>query len=139
MLQELSLQFASQYLESDSEFFKEANNCMISLRPFRNLTSLELYAIHARTPQLLVRDLADALGANPHLKKLGLGRTCDVDCMDNPETLTWRGPDFMEQLCQRYESHCKAAPLALETLRLGHGTFIYRYAEVTSGAYLSKL
>lgn len=112
---------------------------MISLRPFKNLTSLELYAIHARTPQLLVKDLADVLGANPHLKKLGLGRACDVDCIDNPETLIWRGPDFMELLCQRYESHCKAPPLALETLRLGHGTFFYKYAEVTSGAYLSKL
>jgi hypothetical protein len=137
-LKNLSIQFSSQYLHPDLEYSHEAKNCIISLRNFKNLTSLELYGIHATTAHL-VRDISDVLYSNPNLKKFGLGRASDVDALTNPESLTWTGPDFLELLCQRYEEKCKGSPLPLETLRLGHGTFIYKYGEATHVEFLKKL
>ena len=137
-LKNVSIQFSSQYLEDRHA----ASNCSMPLKCFQNLTSLELFSFYAfRNKTQLVKDIASLLYRCPGLKKLGLGMACGFDCDDLPESLIieddWH---FLEQLCMTYESKGNAPPLALDTLRLGHGMYLFQSLSSTKkNDFLSKL
>jgi hypothetical protein len=111
--------------------------CNTQLKGFKSLTSLELYQFYGEESQLLT-GIANVLRDCPGLKKLGLGMACDFDCDGYPEVLVIDSDcDFLEKLCLRYGTH--SPPLALETLRLGNGLFIYKSSSPNVGNYLTKL
>jgi hypothetical protein len=115
-LRNLSLQFATQYLEDRNA----AQNCFTSLIGFRNLASLELYQLYG-DEKCITMEVALVVSECPGLKILGLGWACEFDCSRLPEVLVSEdGSQFLERLCHAYESRGKA-PLALHTLRLGAG------------------
>lgn len=115
-LRDLSLQFASQYLDDRVA----ARNCFTSLIGFRNLASLELYQLYG-DEKYITMEIALVLSECPGLKILGLGWACDFDCIRLPEVLVLEdGSQFFERLCIAYESR-GTAPLALHKLRLGEG------------------
>jgi hypothetical protein len=117
----VSILFASQYLDDPEDAF----NCSIPLAGFKNLTSLELYNFYGNL-DTLVEDIADALGECPCLKTLGLGWGCAYDCEDLPEALLIDEElTFLQKLCLDYGSRSQSSPLALDTLRLGQGMFLY--------------
>jgi hypothetical protein len=122
-LRKLSVQFASQCLEEDSEPY----NAFVSLQGFSNLTSLELYGFYGDDEQL-VKDIASVLKSLPTLTMLGLGMAYPCDPSGSSEVLLIVNgdPNFLENLCLEYHSRRGSSPLALDTLRLGHGMFFYR-------------
>lgn len=137
-LKNVSIQFSSQYLEDR----RTANNCSMPLNCFQNLTSLELFSFYSsRDKPQLVKDIASLLSRCPGLKMLGLGLACDVDCNNVPESLIIDDDyHFLEHLCMFYRSNGNAPPLALETLRLGHGMFLFQYLfSSEKNDFLSKL
>ncbi|KAE9375220.1 hypothetical protein N431DRAFT_402570 [Stipitochalara longipes BDJ] len=135
-LKNVSIQFSSQYLEDRPA----ASNCWMPLKCFQNLTSLELFSFYAfRNKVQLIKDIASLLCRCPGLKTLGLGMACDFDCDDLPESLIITDDCFLEELCMFYESNGNAPPLALETLRLGHGMYLFGSLLSTNNDFLSKL
>jgi hypothetical protein len=116
-------------------------NCYFPLKGFRNLTSLELYEFYADHGSV-VKDLASCLCDSPSLKKLGLAFACEIT-EDDDEAVLFGGPrhetNFLERLCNCYGSTCKKRPLALETLRLGHGIYLEQPSVSTDSHYLMKL
>jgi hypothetical protein len=135
-LKNVSIQFSSHYLEDR----RTAHHCWIPLEGFRDLTSLELFSFYGSKPKL-VDDLASLLCSCPGLKTLGLGMACDFDCEELPETLIIEDEDyFLEKLCMVYESKGNPPPLALETLRLGYGMYLFQPPSSTGkNDFLSKL
>jgi hypothetical protein len=137
-LKNVSIQFASQYLEDRHA----ASNCSMPLKCFQNLTSLELFSFYSfRNKTQLAKDIASLLYRCPGLKTLGLGMACDFDCDDLPESMIIEDDyHFLEHLCMIYESKGNAPPLALETLRLGHGMYLFQSLLSTKkNDFLSKL
>lgn len=115
-----------------------AFNCFIPLDGFNNLTLLELYEFWGPYENL-AKDIACLLTRCPALKTLGLGLACEGDCDINPYTIFIEGDfDFLEILCLEYES-LGAAPLRLETLRLGFGMCVYESKNASVGNYLEAL
>jgi hypothetical protein len=111
--------------------------CNARLRGFKNLASLEIIQFYGDESEL-IKDVADVLKDCPALKRLGLGMTCEFDCSRFPEILSASGDcEFLEKLCLRYGT--RSSPLALETLRLGHGMFVFKSKSPNTGNYLSKL
>jgi hypothetical protein len=109
----------------------------MGLKGFNGLTSLELYQFYGLESQL-VKDIANVLSDCPGLRKLGLGMACDFNCDQFPELLEVDGNyGFLENLCLEYGT--RSSPLALETLRLGHGLFLYESTSPDTGNYLAKL
>ncbi|KAE9368859.1 hypothetical protein N431DRAFT_470543 [Stipitochalara longipes BDJ] len=120
-IKDVSILFASQYLDDPTD----AQRCFIPLKGFKNLTSLELYNFYGDLDRLVL-DIAGVLAECPGLKTLGLGFACNFDCDAPPEILFYEDEtDFLERLCVIYGSTPRARPLALETLRLGHGIFLF--------------
>lgn len=131
-LRNLFIQFADQYF-SDSV---SAMKCNTKLKGFKNLTSLELYQFYDEESQL-VKNIANVLWDCPGLKKLGLGMACEFYYDAYPEVLVINSDcDFLEKLCLLYGT--RSSPLALETLKLGNGLFIYE-SRSAAGNYLAKL
>ena len=134
-LKEISILFASQYLDES----RGASRCFFSLHGFRNLTSLELYNFYGE-PDGLIVDIVGALARFPGLKTLGLSFACDFDCYDLPEALIFGGEmHFFERLCVEYDGRRELHPLALETLRLGHGMYLFEADFSKSKNYLAKM
>jgi hypothetical protein len=132
-LRNLWIQFSDTYLDEAGDAMK----CNAQLKGFKNLASLELYQFYGEESEL-VNDIANVLKDCPALKRLGLGLACEFDCDLTPEVLAASGDcDFLEKLCVKYGR--RSSPLALETLRLGHGMFIYKSKSPNTGNYLSKL
>ncbi len=141
-IKDVSILFASQYLDDP----EDAMNCSIPLEGFKNLTSLELYNFFGN-PESLIPDLVDALGECPGLKTLGLSSGCDYDCENLPEALLIDDEedfDFLHKICENYGSRSRLSPLALDTLRLGQGMYIFDSSIMhpvvkNQGKYLPKL
>jgi len=132
-LRNLSIQFAGQYLDDEVTALK----CYTHLKGFKCLTSLELYQFYGEETQL-INDIASVLSDCPGLKKLGLGMATDCECLSSPEYINISGDcDFLEKLCIRYGA--RSSPLALETLRLGQGMFLYESSSAGVGNFLAKL
>lgn len=135
-LRDISIQFPCLYIHDPVPVRK----CYFPLKGFRNLTSLELYAIY-KDYDRQVKDMASVLCESPFLKKFSLGFASEVNGDD--EAILFGGPgreaDFFKRLCEFYGSKCKKPPLALETLRLGWGIFLDKPSEATGGHYLTKL
>jgi len=114
-----------------------ALKCNTSLKGFKTLASLELFQFYGKEPEL-IDNMANILRDCPGLKRLGLGLAREFDCDQIPEILVATGDcDFLEKLCLKYGT--SSSPLALETLRLGHGMFVYKPKSPSTGNYLSKL
>jgi hypothetical protein len=113
---------------------------------FKNLTLLELYNFFGITESLII-DLVDVLGECPGLKTLGLSCGCEYDCEEIPESLLIGDEedyDFLKKLCENYGSRSRLSPLALDTLRLGQGMYIFDSSIMqpvveNQGNYLPKL
>jgi hypothetical protein len=137
-IKNVSILFASQYLDDPDD----ALRCSIPLDGFKNLTSLELYNFFGE-PDSLIQDIAIVLAECPDLKTLGLGFACDFDCYNSPEVLILSEEiHFLEKLCEKYGSQPGIRPLVLETLRLGHGIFLFdsvMQGESETNKYLAKL
>lgn len=139
-MKDLSILFDSGYLQ-DPEF---GINCFFSLNGFENLTSLELYSFHGDSNEL-AKDITNALRECPALKTLGLSVACCLDTEFLPDALgVGENLDFLEKICVEYGSRSLVSPLALDTLRLGKGMFLYDHCEPRScygriGQYLPKL
>jgi hypothetical protein len=132
-LQHLFIQFTDVFLDDPVNALK----CNTSLKGFKNLASLELFHFYGEEPEL-IDNMATVLRDCPGLKRLGLGLSCEFDCDQIPEILVASGDcDFLEKLCLKYGT--RSSPLALETLRLGHGMFVYKSKSPNTGNYLSKL
>jgi hypothetical protein len=121
-LRYISIHFAPYFIEDPIEIA----NCYVPLKGFRNLTSLELYDFY-KEYQGIIKDIGTVLCESSFLKKLALG--CAVDCHHRDEATLYQrtglGVDFFERLCEFYGSTSKTGPLALRTLRLGHGIFLH--------------
>jgi hypothetical protein len=134
-LRRLSIQFASQCLEEDAE----PDNAFVSLKGFSNLTSLELYGFYGDDAQL-VKEISSVLKNLPTLKMLGLGMAYLCDPSGSSEVLILNGdPNFLENLCLEYHSRRGSSPLALDTLRLGHGMFFYKSEPTSTDNFLAKM
>ncbi|PMD38563.1 hypothetical protein L207DRAFT_568185 [Hyaloscypha variabilis F] len=137
-IKNVSILFASQYLDDPDD----ALRCSIPLDGFKNLTSLELYNFFGE-PDPLIHDIANVLAECPDLKTLGLGFACDFDCYNSPEVLILSEEiHFLEKLCETYGSQPGIRPLVLETLRLGHGIFLFEsvmQGDSETNKYLAKL
>lgn len=133
-LKNISIQFASQYLED----IVAAGNCFISLKGFKNLESLELYNFYGDEKRL-TRDIDGVLSNCPSLKTLGLGKACDCDCKNLPEAIILVSEcKFLENICIEFASRSKV-PLALNTLRLGHGLCLFGSSSPAVGNVLEKM
>ena len=110
-------------LENDDQI--AACNCSIQLSSFKNLNSLELYNFFGNRAGLM-EDMVYVLRERPGLKVLGLGMAYEQDFEGGTAELndTNYFIDFIDRLCIDYGSQDKTPPLALETLRLGHGMFL---------------
>jgi hypothetical protein len=139
-LQRLSIQFASKCLDWDDESEdEEARSAFVSLKSFSNLTSLELYEFYG-DPTDLGKELASVLKDLPMLKTLGLGMQYPCDASGVSEVLVISDETlFLEGLCLEYHSLKGSTPLALETLRLGHGMFFYKSDPTSMDNPLAKL
>jgi hypothetical protein len=135
-LRKLSIQFASQCLEEDAE----PDNAFVSLKGFSNLTSLELYGFYGDDAQL-VKEISSVLKNLPTLKMLGLGMAylCDPSGSSEVLILKYGDPNFLENLCLEYHSRRGSSPLALDTLRLGHGMFFYKSDPTSADNFLAKM
>jgi hypothetical protein len=134
-LRKLSIQFASQCLDEGAG----AENAFVSLKGFSNLTSLELYGFYGDDTQL-AKEISSVLRDLPTLKTLGLGMAYLCDPSGTSEVLILNGdPNFLEHLCLEYHSQRGAIPLALDTLRLGHGMFLYKEEPTSTDNFLAKL
>ena len=140
-IKDVSILFASQYLDNP----EDALNCSVPLEGFKNLTSLELYNFFGND-ESLITDLVDVLEECPGLKTLGLSCGCDYDCENLPESLLMPEEDFdfLMKLCENYGSRSRLSPLALDTLRLGQGMYIFDLSIMqpvveNQGKYLPKL
>ncbi|KAE9368856.1 hypothetical protein N431DRAFT_415599 [Stipitochalara longipes BDJ] len=132
-LQDVFIQLPDVFLV-DSE---DAMLCNTPVKGFRNLASLELLQLYGEDSEL-INNIANVMKACPGLKKLGLGLSCEFDYEWVPEILAASGDcDFLEKLCLKYGT--RSSPLALETLRLGHGLFVYSSKSPNVGNYLAKL
>lgn len=132
-LRNIFIQFTDIFLDDPDNAIK----CNIPLKGFRNLVSLQLFQFFGEEPQL-VKNIVGVLRDCPALKTLGLGLSCEFDCDQIPEILSASGDcDFLEKLCLKYGT--RSAPLALNTLRLGQGMFVYKSKSPNTGNYLSKL
>jgi hypothetical protein len=134
-LKHVSIEFASQWLEDRIA----ARNCSITLKGFRNLTSLEVYHFYGDEERIL-KDLVSALVDSPHLQTLGLALACDCDCDALPEAVIMDFEfDFLENLCVEYGSRKPTSPLPLKTLKLGHGMYLLKSESTVIDNYLAKL
>jgi hypothetical protein len=139
-LQKLSIQFATKCLHWDDESEDEnAYNAFVSLKGFSNLTSLSLYEFWGDTSDLC-KELASVLKDLPMLKTLGLGMLYPCDSSGVSDVLVLSVETlFLEGLCLEYHSQKGSTPLALETLRLGHGMFFYKSDPESTDNPLAKL
>lgn len=138
-LKNIWIQFGAPSLSEDTDI-SLARRCHISFRGFRNLTSLEFYNICA-PHERLAKEIASVLGLSQQLKYLGIGLACDSDYETIPETLLV-DPDeqtFLVDLCDQYSLLKDTQPLALQSLRLGHGLFLYDVQPDGSQDFLEKL
>jgi hypothetical protein len=134
-LKHISILFASQWLEDRIA----ARNCAITLKGFRNLTSLEVYHFYGDKARIS-KDLVSALEDSPHLQTLGLALAIDCDCEQFPEAVILEDEiDFFEKLCAEYGSRKTTSPLPLKTLKLGHGMCLFQSASTIIENYLAKL
>jgi hypothetical protein len=137
-LKHISILFTIQWLEDRID----ATNCSITLKGFRNLTSLELYHFYGDKAEIL-EDLASTLGDSPRLQTLGLALAVDCDCDAYPEAVEVEDElDFFEKLCIEYGSRNSRSPLPLKTLKLGHGMYILKLDSTKNapiGNYLASL
>lgn len=139
-IKDVSILFESPYLDDPAD----GMNCSIPLEGFKNLTSLELYNFFGN-PDSLIPDLVDVLEKCPRLKTLGLSWGCDYDCETLPEALLIGDEvDFLKTLCENYGSRSRLSPLALDTLRLGQGMYIFSSSIMhpggkNQGKYLPEL
>ncbi|KUJ11069.1 uncharacterized protein LY89DRAFT_758763 [Mollisia scopiformis] len=116
------------------------------LTGFKNLTSLELYGFYelelsAEVKVSLLNRVAHIISKSPRLKKLGLSLTLPSHHFENenPDILIVRpDDDYLEMLCLQCSSCIDFKPLKLETLRLGHGTYLLPSMSKCEN-YLAKL
>lgn len=134
-LRDICIKFTGQFLDDTPA----AHILSIPLKGFRNLTLLELYDFYGDETKL-AKEIAGALWDSPGLKTLGLGKLCDCDHEDYPEIVILEsGSNILEKLCIQYGSRSDVVPLALETLRLGHGLCLVTSESTTASDYLEKL
>lgn len=136
MLESVWVQFAAQCLDGDRI---AAEKCFFSLRGFQNLTSLSLYNFYGEHNRL-TKDIARVLSKCPTLKHLALGMACDCDYDFLPGAVILEDDDdtFLKDLSLQYASQDNARPLALQTLRLGHGMCLYESSLPIAGNFLAK-
>jgi len=137
LLRHLVIHFSVGYLKDPDDAIK----CWIPVGGFKNLTSLELYQCYNKDVNLLTKELAQAFIQCPKLKKLALGTSCGARAETTPETwaIEHKG-SFFEKLCLEYGSLSPTPqPLALETLRLGHGVCLLRSTSGDVDNYFAKL
>lgn len=134
-LQQISIVFAKEVLED----YTDACRCWIPLHGFKNLTALELYNFYGNYT-VLIQDLVDVLADCPDLKVLGLGMQYDDQFEETPDDLfDNHSIEFLEKLCVDYGSRDGVFPLSLDTLRLGHGVFLYSTESTSNCNYLRNL
>ncbi|KAH8670172.1 hypothetical protein BGZ60DRAFT_29778 [Tricladium varicosporioides] len=137
-LENLSISFSGHWLDNPT---LAARSCFIPLKGFQNLRSLELYDCYGNLSQLATK-IAALLADCPSLKTLGLGvaTECDFEEQDLRETLVVQEQGtFLQKISSYFNGICKAAPLALQTLRLGTGVSVLKSKPLDGQNYLSKL
>jgi hypothetical protein len=89
----------------------------------------------------LVKEISSVLKSLPTLKVLGLGMAylCDPSGSSEVLILKYGDPNFLENLCLEYHSRRGSSPLALDTLRLGHGMFFYKSHPTSTDNFLAKM
>lgn len=120
----ISLQNLSIQLELLGE--PTGDPCFFPLKGFRNLSSIELYGFQDPNDDLFGQ-LADVLTECPRLRTLGLSMMSTYDVDEYPDTLLVNElyMDFLEKLCNEYSAKRGGKPLELQTLRLGHGMYMF--------------
>ncbi|KAE8440689.1 hypothetical protein EG329_006807 [Mollisiaceae sp. DMI_Dod_QoI] len=141
-LQNLMVTFNNiRFLDAAGDRQTWLSRSYIPLGGFQNLTSLEVYQLCHLDEVTLLEDLAGVIRRCPQLKKLGLGgyERGEDDGLFPKDIIINNACDFLEKLCLRYSAYKDTKPLALTTLRLGHGLLLLKHTSLDCDNYLAKL
>ncbi|TGO61071.1 hypothetical protein BCON_0030g00290 [Botryotinia convoluta] len=105
----------------------------LSVKGFRNLSSLEIYCLRGMVTDTLgnrsaeMIDLIDILDASPRLTTLGLGLRANQGCEwdDKMLKIHHKQTAFLAVLCEWYGRKPGTSPLSLVQLRLGPGVLLW--------------